>query len=225
MPENAGYYSEEWKGQKYGHLEILRYGDRHFICLCDCGNITTVRPTFLLSGKIKTCGINCKYHLEDRPRVSKLPLYPVWHKMIYDCYNPKSPQFSENQKRNIGVCDEWKTDIWNFIEWSELHGYEKGKCLTRIRKTEGYSPENCAWVSKGAKLHRHLKIKTNYGVKYDVLGESLTMQEISDKYNLSVAFLRNRLKKGMTMEEAVTTPKYSHTPAYLAKHDIPILPD
>ena len=221
MSENPNYYSEEWVGKRYGHLEILSYANRNFVCLCDCGHITLVRPTFLISGRVKTCGMDCEHHLRRKGGISKQELYPIWYRIQYHCYNPNSPKFPEMQKRGIGMCDEWRNDFWAFNDWSEANGYQKGKCLTRIKKTIGYQPDNCVWVNKGEPLHRSLKFKTNYGVRYEIFGESLTMKEISDKYNLDPSFLAYRLKKGMTMEQAVTTPKYSnytHTPAYLATH-------
>lgn len=229
MPKKTGYYSEEWRGQKYGRLTILRYCYKNFECLCDCGKIVRVRPTFLLSGRVKTCGNDCEYHLEERSGFSKEKLYSSWYQMIYRCHNPKSKYYAEMQKRQIEVCEEWRNDFWAFKEWADKHGYEPGLCLTRIRKSKSYTPDNCKWITK-AEIARENKLKGNYGIKYNVLGEMLTMQEVCKKYDLTTSILIRRMRHGMTMEQAATAPKYSHTPDYFLRRsqqkseDVTMLP-
>lgn len=220
MPEKTSYKSEKWVGQRYGRLRIVRYSNKNFECLCDCGRVTRVRPTFLLSGRVKTCGNDCKYHLEGRSGVSKEALYQTWYQMIYRCHNPKSANYAKMQKRKIEVCDEWKNDFWGFKAWAYTHGYEKGLYLTRIKKTDGYNPDNCKWATR-MEIAENTKLKNNRGVKYNVHGEMLTMAEVCRRYNVKTPFLIRRLRKGMTMEQAVTIPKYAnytHTPEYIASH-------
>lgn len=49
-------------GNKYGKLTVIKraendaYGGARWQCLCECGNITTVRAQDLKRGKTKSCG-------------------------------------------------------------------------------------------------------------------------------------------------------------------------
>ena len=44
-------------GQKFGRLKVLYYiGNRKYLCLCDCGNISIHRKDGLTSGSAQSCG-------------------------------------------------------------------------------------------------------------------------------------------------------------------------
>jgi len=219
MSETPNYYSKDWIGQRYGHLTITSYKSRNFECLCDCGNTTQVRPTFLFSGMVKTCGRSCRFHLTDCKFPTKEKLYFVWKSMLYRCYNPKSKEYPKMKKDNITVCYEWGTDFWAFHDWAYKNGYEPGKCLSRKDQKKDFTPDNCIFIEKGEQLHRNRN--TNFGKKYEVNGQRLTLSEVAWMYDLNASYLLNRMKRGMTMEEAVNTPKGSHTPAYYATHPTP----
>lgn len=50
-------------GQKFGKLTVIKQGPYYnnniqWICKCECGNLTTVRSNYLLSGHTKSCGCN-----------------------------------------------------------------------------------------------------------------------------------------------------------------------
>ena len=49
--------------------------------------------------------------------------------------------------RGIAVCDEWKNDFQAFYEWAMSHGYADGLTIDRIDNDQGYSSDNCRWVS------------------------------------------------------------------------------
>ena len=46
-------------GQKFGRLTVVRPSETradHYVCVCDCGNKTTVRKDNLKSGRVSSCG-------------------------------------------------------------------------------------------------------------------------------------------------------------------------
>lgn len=50
-------------GQRFGKLTVIKQGPYYnkqiqWICKCDCGNLTTVRSNYLLSGHTTSCGCN-----------------------------------------------------------------------------------------------------------------------------------------------------------------------
>lgn len=54
---------QDLTGKKFGKLTVLKQGDYYqrqvqWICKCDCGNLTTVRTTYLLNGHTTSCGCN-----------------------------------------------------------------------------------------------------------------------------------------------------------------------
>ena len=218
MVPKKKYIPEEWIGKRYGHLTIVGYSKKMFDCVCDCGNTKRTKPSFLFNGKVKTCGYGCPYHQEQYDRRSKESLYGTWNSMLQRCYNSNSHGYYLYGGRGIAVCDEWKSDFWAFNEWALNNGYEPGLSIDRIDSDGNYEPINCRWATaqqqrnnsrdpytfkeKPPKGTRH-----NRAIKHMVFGEELSMPEISKKYGLSAQMLHYRVKKGMTLEEAIQKPK------------------
>ena len=218
MEQQKKYIPEEWIGKKYWHLTITGYSNKHFDCICDCGNVKRVKPTFLFRGKVKTCGSNCPYHNEDMDGRSKDPLYSHWSGMKQRCYNSKTTGFYLYGGRGIKVCDEWLNDFWSFRNWAINNGYQKGLSVDRIDGNGDYEPSNCRWATAQQQrdnqsdpytyVNKPTAKKTYKTKTYKVFDEELTMSQIVEKYNCSEPFIRYRLKIGMTIEDAVTKPKY-----------------
>ena len=82
-----------------------------------------------------------------RHGLSKHPLYNACYNMLQRCYNDKHPSFSDYGGRGVKVCKEWKNNPISFIEWGLASGWRKGLQLDRIDNDEGYSPNNCRFIS------------------------------------------------------------------------------
>ena len=52
-----------WKVMKFSH--ICKHRQAHWVCLCDCGNITTVSGTSLRLGESRSCG-KCQQVISDK---------------------------------------------------------------------------------------------------------------------------------------------------------------
>lgn len=218
MEQKRKYIPEEWAGKRYGHLTIIGYENKKFICRCDCGGECRAKPSHLFNGKVKTCGYNCPHHQEQYDRRSKERLYSIWCGMIRRCYNPNATGYKTYGGRGISVCDEWRNDFWAFNQWGIENGYQEGLSIDRIDCDGNYEPSNCRWANaqmqRGNQHDQYtftskpISFKKRATKQYDVFGEKLTMPQIVEKYGKSAPFIRYRLKLGMTMEEAVTKPKY-----------------
>jgi len=46
----------------------------------------------------------------------------------------------------LSVSSEWD-DAKKFIDWSLSNGWEDGLSIDRIDSSQGYSPDNCRWIS------------------------------------------------------------------------------
>lgn len=51
------YSDPKWIGERNGHLTAIKYKGKYFDCRCDCGNVVSVKSTFLFTYKTATsCG-------------------------------------------------------------------------------------------------------------------------------------------------------------------------
>lgn len=100
------------------------------------------------------------------------------------------------------MCSEWQ-DYMELYRWSCDNGYKSGLKLCRKDTDLKYSPENCYFSE--TKQHPRMK-KANRKHAYICFGELLTIEELSEKYNISDMTIIYRMNKGMSVEEAVTKP-------------------
>lgn len=96
---------------------------------------------------------------------------------------------------------EWNKDFLVFRRWCLDNGYSEGKHICLKDCNKGYCPDNC-YISN----NKVNKKRRDLYEKYICFGEEMTIPELSAKYNIQNETLKYRLKKGMSAEEAVTTP-------------------
>jgi hypothetical protein len=48
--------------------------------------------------------------------------------------------------RGIDVCNDWLVFV-NFQKWATTNGYKRGLVLDRINNNNGYSPDNCRFIT------------------------------------------------------------------------------
>ena len=85
----------------------------------------------------------------------KSRLYSRWLDMRNRCFNSKNNRYHRYGGRGIKICDDWN-DFAVFRDWALKNGFQKHLTIERLDNDEGYSPENCAWVS----IAENLKNKT-----------------------------------------------------------------
>ena len=185
-------------GEKRNSLTIIGYGkgyDGHtkLVCRCDCGNVKLEQPFMWLNGEVKSCGCERIALLSEANRgddETKTHLYGVW----------------KRRHREEVWFDGW-SEFEEFKQWSIDNGYELGKQLCRLDLEKAFSPQNAVWINKKELKQTGIKRAVK---RYLVNGEMLSVLEACDKYGLLDATVRYRMKRGLSLEDAVNTPKCSN---------------
>lgn len=131
-------------------------------------------------------------------------LYRIWRGMRGRCQNPNRPKYSIYGARGISVCNEWQS-FANFHKWAVANGYQDDLTIDRIDNDGNYCPENCRWATALEQNHnRSCTLKVLFS------GETRTVSEVASITGVDYYLLRSRLKRGMDIEAAVTTPLMTH---------------
>lgn len=152
-------------GMKFGRLTVqyqVPNNNHHtrWHCVCECGNTKDVLQQNLANGHVQSCGcllserslerINAvnssmgrEHHNETKSR-----LYQIWIGIKTRCLRKTSTSYKNYGARGITICREWLDSFATFREWALSNGYSDELSIDRVNVDEGYSPENCRWVSK-----------------------------------------------------------------------------
>lgn len=200
-------------GKKFGRLTAIekayKVGNNwKWRCICDCGNEAFVYAGSLTAGHTKSCGCYFNEVNSTKPLKhgqAKTRLYHVWYGMLFRCENSKATEYSKYGGRGIKVCDEWH-DFFVFKEWAGNNGHDdtlpKGECtIDRIDVNGNYEPSNCRWANVKEQSNNR---RSSVYITYD--GETLMVAQWADKTGMRHGCILERLRKGWTPEQILTTP-------------------
>jgi hypothetical protein len=192
-------------GSTYGRLTILSYvgivkSKKNWVCKCICGKEIEASTGSLRSGNTSSCGC---YQKETRGEhvithnLSSTPEYNIWKGILYRCNNTKSKDYFKYGGRGITVCSEW-LDVEQF--YKDM-GKSNGLQIDRIDNNKGYYKENCRWAT----IQEQARNRNNNNIlTYNNISKCLA--EWCVIFNMAESTLRNRLAKGMSVVDALTTP-------------------
>lgn len=200
-------------GKRFGKWTVLREAINHpsnktfWTCICECGTEKSVLGSKLTNNRSRSCKPCSKRQHGMRYTME----YGSWKAMKDRCNNPNSVGFQYYGENGIAVCERWKS-IENFladmgpkpsvshsvdrIEGSK--GYSCGKCEQCL---ENGWPANCRWATAKEQGRNR---RTNRLITFN--GETLCLTDWSARVRIDIGTLRNRLRKGWSIERALTEP-------------------
>ena len=201
-------------GLTYDRLFVLyrtnnnSIGKPVWVCVCQCPkhSIVSRYATSLRSDKFfSSCGCLSKemkkmHNAKRTHGASKTRLFYIWKHMRARCYCKTNKKYKSYGGRGITICEEWDT-YEAFRDWALNNGYQDDLTIDRIDNNGNYSPINCRWAD--ATTQQNNKRNCRY---YTYLGETLTISQWARKCDINRQTLYSRLKRGMDIEEALTTP-------------------
>ncbi len=198
-------------GQRFGRLVVKclagrdKYGGALWMCICDCGNITTPYGSSLTTGDTRSCGCLSREltakrgHSSATHGMSNSKVWKAWKMMRQRCANPNNKNYSDYGGRGIKVCDRWNSFDAFLADMGEPPTPDH--TLDRINTNGDYEPGNCRWSTMKEQCNNR---RSNRVIVY--LGESKTMTEWAEKFGMRDNVLLKRLKSGWSIAKALTTP-------------------
>ena len=174
-------------------------------CLCECGEIRTLKTRELTTGKRKSCGCKHDYYARVNNTVhgdSHTRLHNIWSGMRARCYTETDYHYKWYGGRGIRVCDEWIDNYVEFKKWALANGYSDNLTIDRIDNAGDYSPENCRWVTMEKQSNN---TRRNHIV--EAFGEKHTISEWAKQSGVPYDLLKRRLALGWSAERAITEKK------------------
>ncbi|PPA70072.1 hypothetical protein [Jeotgalibacillus proteolyticus] len=201
-------------GMRFGRLivrrlvEVNKYHQAKWECICDCGNVTIVHYSNLHTGTSKSCGClkselnikrNTKHGLSGRYDKDRR-IYVIWIHMRSRCLNESDIDYAHYGGRGIKICEEW-SDYAVFYKWAKEKGYNQELTIERIDNDGNYEPTNCRWATRKEQARNR---RSNPQFTFN--GKTKTIPDWAEEMNISYSALRTRLHDGWSIEKALTTP-------------------
>lgn len=139
-------------GKKFGRLLVISRSVNaiksckvRWLCICDCGEKTTVAGCDLKGGTTKSCGCKRESSLITHG-LSGTAEYSIWRGIIGRCYNPSDSGYKWYGALGVTVCDSWKKDFLSFLKYMGKRPTSKHS-IDRINPFGNYEPGNCRWAT------------------------------------------------------------------------------
>jgi len=194
---------------KYNRLTYLReagknpHQKRLWFLQCDCGDTTTAVASQVRSGKTKSCGCLQAAHRASgnlKHGGKKHPLYATWCNMKARCDNEDHPQFKDYGGRGITYDSRWCEFPPFLVDVGEKPFPEA--TLDRIDNDGGYFPDNVRWADRTTQRTNSRQVTL-----VCINGETKRIMEWCKHYGISIGAVHRRLKRGMSIQDAITKPK------------------
>ena len=206
-----------------GRLTVMSFAGRGhhnsflWLCICECGNKTTVAGHLLRRGQVKSCGClkadtgratlekfrasggHSNLQHGDARAGAETPEWRTWHSIKRRCNKKFAKQYPDYAGRGIKMCKRWESSYEKFLaDVGRRPGPEYS--LDRINNDGDYKPNNVRWAT------RKEQARNRRNSFYITLGKSrLTLSEWSERTGLQNTTIRQRLLRGWSVKKALGT--------------------
>jgi hypothetical protein len=178
-------------------------------CLCACGLVVVRCWQHLRKGLTTSCG--CFRSETAAAQMTKhgdatSPTYICWRAMLERCTNANHPDYHLYGGRGILVCERWRESFAHFRDDMGERPSSRHS-IDREEANGNYEPGNCRWATpteQGRNKRNTIMLKFN--------GETLPLVEWAERYGIGHHTIRARLKAGVPIGAAITTPPYGKIP-------------
>ena len=144
-------------------------------------------------------------HGEDFHHMTNTRIWRIWLHMVSRATKRNDTDFKRYGAIGRGVSESWLR-FSNF--YADMHAtYADNLTLDRIDNTQGYSKENCRWVTNAVQQGNK---SNNRQLVY--MGVKMHLGEFCRVANVSRGAITPRLNKGMSPEEALADYRASKYP-------------
>lgn len=224
------FTGKDLTGQVFGRLTVIRLlgfsrppsnpncRKAMWECRCVEDNVICVSGDNLKSGNSKSCGClerdlniqrNTKHGHSPAKRSS--PIYAAWQGMLTRCkpgLNSRRRDAGWYYEKGIRVCERWHT-FANFLE-DMGPTWRDGLTVDRKDTSLDYCKENCKWSTWKEQANNRTS-----NLRMTLNGETLTLTQWAERYSTKPDLVNERIKRGWTLIEALTTPKKQNPPHIL----------
>lgn len=176
----------------------------------NCGLTFTLTLSDKNRGRGRFCSKSCarvgKFnpaykHGESLKSVGQSKEYKTWAgiKRRTTSYNEQNSKYYIG--RGIKMCDRWLNSFENFLDDMGRAPSPKHS-IDRINNNGDYTPDNCRWVT-----HREQMSNTRATKWIEFNGERHTQEEWGRLTGLGGLTILKRLKRGWSIEDALTRPR------------------
>lgn len=130
---------------------------------------------------------------KDNPRERR-----AWSLMRYRCNTKTSPDYPNYGGRGIRVHEGWECFDNFFADMGQIPAGKN--TLDRLDVNGNYEPGNCRWLSRAEQAQNK---RTSKMVSLN--GEKMCLAEAARRTRLRASTIRERLKRGWSEVEALTT--------------------
>jgi hypothetical protein len=208
-------------GQEFTRLKVRgiapkkseHWGQIAYVCDCKCGTKgVVVTSRNLRKGHTKSCGClqierviaaSTKHSQAVGGKLTQV--YRIWIEMKQRCYNKSNKRYKQYGARGIRVCKRWKESFENFAKDMGPRplgraGRRSDYSLERINRDKDYTPSNCRWATKIEQARNR-----SNNILVTINGETKCLPEWVEQYGIGYKTVHDRLRKGWTAIEALTT--------------------
>jgi hypothetical protein len=198
--------TKNYEGHVFSRLTAVRRlgratnGVAIWLCRCECGNEKEVTQSNLVSGNVRSCGCLVIDTFTTHAMTDSAE-YRAWCHMKERCSNRRVHNYHRYGGRGIRVCDRWVDSFENFLaDMGPRPSPEYS--LDRFPDPDGnYEPGNCRWATVTQQTRNR---RTNRILAFD--GREQTLTDWCEELDLVPSIVSTRLRRGWTVQRALTTP-------------------